>query len=110
MVPVVYWLVLFSIMWHGLSIPALGTFYRFKGVQPITEEEPAEISVLSDNAVVPTNAYGNPKRKFIIVHNRFSRPISGNEPALFQWRFGESLATLTTHVQSQELTISSDEH
>jgi hypothetical protein len=26
--PVVYWLVFFSIVFHGLSIPALDAFYR----------------------------------------------------------------------------------
>lgn len=100
MVPVVYWLVLFSIVWHGLSIPALDAFYRFKGVQPIAEEEPAELRVLSENDALPANAYANPKRKSIIVHNRFSRPISANEPALYRWHSNESLATLTTHAHS----------
>lgn len=100
MVPVVYWLVLFSIVWHGLSIPALDAFYRFKGVQPIMEDDPAEISILSENDALPTNAYASSKRKSIIIHNRFSRPISGNEPALYRWRSSESLATLTTHAQT----------
>lgn len=99
MIPVVYWLVLFSIVWHGLSIPALDAFYRWKGVQPIIEEEPAEIRVLSDNDVLPINAYANPKRNSIMVHNRFSRPISGRGPELYRWRSNESLETLTTHAQ-----------
>ncbi|KAH9878204.1 hypothetical protein J1614_003421 [Plenodomus biglobosus] len=99
MIPVVYWLVLFSIVWHGLSIPALDAFYRWKGVQPIVEEEPAEIRVLSDNEALPTNAYANPKRNSIMVHNRFSRPISGREPALYRWHSNESLQTLTAHSQ-----------
>ncbi|OAL43561.1 Na(+)/H(+) antiporter 1 [Pyrenochaeta sp. DS3sAY3a] len=99
MIPVVYWLVLFSIVWHGLSIPALDAFYRWKGVQPIIEEEPAEIRVLSENDALPTNAYANPKRKSIMVHNRFSRPISGRGPELYRWRSNESLETLTTHAQ-----------
>ncbi|KAH5028620.1 hypothetical protein HBI81_126000 [Parastagonospora nodorum] len=99
--PVVYWLVLFSIIWHGLSIPALDAFYRYKGVQPIIEEEPAEIHVLSENDALPANAYGNPKRKSVIVHNRFSRPVStGPGPELYRWHSDESLATLTTHAQS----------
>lgn len=100
MVPVVYWLVLFSIIWHGLSIPALDAFYRFKGVQPIIEEKPAEIRVLSDNDSLPINAYPNPKRNSIVVHNRFSRPISGTEPTLYRWHSSESLATLTPHAQT----------
>lgn len=46
MVPVVYWLVLFSIVVHGLSIPALNAFYVWKGVQPVQDEEgPVEVKV-----------------------------------------------------------------
>lgn len=37
--PVVYWLVLFSIVVHGLSIPALDIIYRYMGVQPIQNDE-----------------------------------------------------------------------
>lgn len=99
MVPVVYWLVLFSIVWHGLSIPALDAFYRWKGVQPIVEEEPAEIRILSNNDALPTNAHSNPKRNTIIIHNRFSRPISTREPELYRWHSNESLQTLTTSAQ-----------
>jgi hypothetical protein len=99
MIPVVYWLVLFSIVWHGLSIPALDAFYRWKGVAPIIEEEPSEMRITSDNEALPSNAYANPKRNSIIVHNRFSRPISGRGPELYRWRSNESLETLTTHAQ-----------
>jgi hypothetical protein len=74
--PVVCWLVLFSIIVHGLSIPALIALYRYKGVQPIVEENPAEVRDLSDNDALPANAYGKPKRNSVIVHNRLSRPIS----------------------------------
>ncbi|KAH7076320.1 Na(+)/H(+) antiporter 1 [Paraphoma chrysanthemicola] len=100
MIPVVYWLVLFSIVWHGLSIPALDAFYRWKGVAPIIEEEPAEIRILSNNDALPINAYANPKRNSIMVHNRFSRPISRGGPELYRWRSNESLETLTTHAQT----------
>jgi len=100
MVPVVYWLVLFSIVWHGLSIPALDAFYRWKGVQPIIEAEPAEIRVLSDNDALPTNGYANPKRQSVIVHNRFSRPVSiRGGPELYRWHSNESLQTLTAYAQ-----------
>lgn len=34
----VYWLVLFSIVVHGLSIPALNLIYKFYGVKPIQED------------------------------------------------------------------------
>ena len=37
--PVVYWLVLFSIVVHGLSIPALNLIYRYMGVQPNIQED-----------------------------------------------------------------------
>lgn len=99
MVPVVYWLVFFSIIFHGLSIPALDAFYRWKGVAPIVEDEPAEIRVLSDNDAMPTNAYANPKRNSVIVHNRFSRPVSGAVPELYRWHSNSSHETITNHAQ-----------
>lgn len=74
MIPVVYWLVLFSIIFHGLSIPALDLFYRWKGVQPIVEDNPAEVQVLSSTEALPNNAYKDPtKRNSVMVMNRFSR-------------------------------------
>lgn len=94
MIPVVYWLVLFSIVFHGLSIPALNAFYRYKGVQPIVEDQPAEIRVLSENDAMPSNGYANPKRQSIIVHNRFSRPVSGTGPELYRWHSNSSLEDL----------------
>lgn len=74
MIPVVYWLVLFSIIFHGLSIPALDLFYRWKGVLPIVEDAPAEVQVLSATEALPNNAYKDPsKRNTVMVMNRFSR-------------------------------------
>lgn len=74
MIPVVYWLVLFSIIFHGLSIPALDLFYRWKGVPPIVEDNPIEVQVLSNTEALPNNAYKDPsKRSSIMVMNRFSR-------------------------------------
>ncbi|KAH8747160.1 Sodium/hydrogen exchanger family-domain-containing protein, partial [Diaporthe sp. PMI_573] len=74
MIPVVYWLVLFSIIFHGLSIPALDLFYRWKGVQPIVEDSPTEVQVLSSTEALPNNAYKDPsKRNSVMVMNRFSR-------------------------------------
>jgi hypothetical protein len=78
MIPVVYWLVFFSIIFHGLSIPALDAFYRWKGVQPIEEDMPMELRLLSDNETIPNNAYLD-KRGSVIVSNRFSRPDLQNE-------------------------------
>lgn len=95
MVPVVYFLVVFSIVVHGLSIPALDAYYRYKNVQPISEAEPAEIRVLSDTDALPNNAYSNPKRNSVIVHNRFSRPQSmGVGPELYRWNPSDSHETL----------------
>lgn len=86
MVPVVYWLVFFSIILHGLSIPALDAFYKWKGVAPIVEAEPAEIAMPSDKDALPPNSYMNPKRGSVVVHNRFSRPISNaDQLGLRRW-------------------------
>jgi hypothetical protein len=95
MIPVVYWLVLFSIVFHGLSIPALDAFYRYKGVQPIVEDEPAEVRERSAREPLPANAYANPKRGSIIVHNRFSRPVSGVE--LTRWESHDSGTHVSSH-------------
>ncbi|KAF2793622.1 Na(+)/H(+) antiporter 1 [Melanomma pulvis-pyrius CBS 109.77] len=95
MVPVVYFLVVFSIVVHGLSIPALDAYYRYKGVQPISEADPAEIRILSDTDALPNNAYSHPKRQSFIVHNRFSRPHSmGVGPELYRWNPRDSHETL----------------
>ncbi|KFY22162.1 hypothetical protein V493_06808 [Pseudogymnoascus sp. VKM F-4281 (FW-2241)] len=72
MVPVVYWLVLFSIVVHGLSIPSLNLIYKWRGVPTIQEEDPSELLVLSKNTVLPKNSLKNPNRKSILIHNRFS--------------------------------------
>merc|ERR1711977_684044 len=70
--PVIYWLAFFSIVFHGLSIPALNAFYVWKGVEPIVEDDAVEITMRSDNEPLPNNAYVNPKRGSVIVSNRFS--------------------------------------
>lgn len=72
LVPVVYWLVLFSIVVHGLSIPALNIIYRYAGVKPITEDA-VEIKRKSIRIVTPVNAIEGDKETFI-AYNRFSRP------------------------------------
>ncbi|KAJ4366770.1 hypothetical protein N0V83_007295 [Neocucurbitaria cava] len=101
MIPVVYWLVIFSIIVHGLSIPALDAFYRYKKIPPISEAEPVEIRVFSDNEVLPNNANRNLKRNSVIIHNRFSRPHSmGPGPELYRWSERDSQDTALTHVKS----------
>jgi hypothetical protein len=88
MVPVVYFLVLFSIIVHGLSIPALDAFYRYKKIPSIEESEPAEVRMLSVTEPLPPNARFDEKRNSIYAHNRFSRPVSmtqGPGPELYRW-------------------------
>ncbi|KAK5653717.1 hypothetical protein OQA88_8748 [Cercophora sp. LCS_1] len=73
MVPVVYWLVLFSIVVHGLSIPGLNAIYKYYGVKPITEDA-TEIRRLSVRVPTPVNAAVGDGETFI-AYNRFSRPV-----------------------------------
>ena len=71
--PVVYWLVLFSIVVHGLSIPALNLIYSYMGVQPIKEDS-VEIRRTSMSVATPVNAVPGDQDTFI-AYNRFSRPV-----------------------------------
>jgi len=83
MIPVVYWLVLFSIVWHGLSIPALSLIYQWTGVKPVEDEEgPVEVPHLSENYPLPTNAIAgsqDARRRSVLVNNRFSRSYNTAE-------------------------------
>ncbi|KAL1861235.1 hypothetical protein Plec18170_001750 [Paecilomyces lecythidis] len=72
MVPVVYWLVFFSIIIHGLSVPVLSFIYKVLHVKPIIDN-PVEIVILSENEPLPNNSELKPERHSAIVHNRFSR-------------------------------------
>ncbi|KAH6868496.1 Na(+)/H(+) antiporter 1 [Alternaria rosae] len=86
MIPVVYFLVIFSIVFHGLSIPALDAFYRYKKIPAIEESEPAEIRVRSIHEALPKNTRMDSKRGSVYQHNRFSRPVSmGPGPELYRW-------------------------
>ncbi|EGX95824.1 Na(+)/H(+) antiporter 1 [Cordyceps militaris CM01] len=71
--PVVYWLVLFSIVIHGLSIPALNLIYTYMGIKPIKEDS-VEIRRISMNVATPVNAVAGNRDTFI-AYNRFSRPV-----------------------------------
>ncbi|EFY99763.1 NhaP-type Na+/H+ and K+/H+ antiporter [Metarhizium robertsii] len=71
--PVVYWLVLFSIVVHGLSIPALNLIYTYMGVKPI-KEDAVEMRRMSLRQPMPNNAVAGGKDT-IIAYNRFSRPV-----------------------------------
>ncbi|KJZ74361.1 hypothetical protein HIM_06171 [Hirsutella minnesotensis 3608] len=71
--PVVYWLVLFSIAVHGLSIPALNLIYSYIGVKPI-QDDAIELRRKSIRVATPTNAIADDRDTFI-AYNRFSRPV-----------------------------------
>lgn len=76
MTPVVYFLVLFSIVVHGLSIPALELIYRWQKVPPIVEMEPVTERQLSVTSALPNNAHIDPRHHSVVRHNRFSRAVS----------------------------------
>lgn len=74
--PVVYFLVLFSIVVHGLSIPALELIYLWKNVEPIVEMEPSVERRRSVSEALPPNSHVDPRCGSVVRHNRFSRVIS----------------------------------
>lgn len=74
--PVVYFLVLFSIVVHGLSIPALELIYRWQNVQPIVEMDPVTVRRLSVSDALPNNAHFDPRSGSVVQHNRFSMAVS----------------------------------
>ncbi|KAI1266948.1 Sodium/hydrogen exchanger family-domain-containing protein [Xylariaceae sp. FL1019] len=71
--PVVYFLVLTSILIHGLSIPILSAIYRYYEVSTITDDAVA-IRRRSIYAPTPPNAFRNDPNTFI-AYNRFFRPL-----------------------------------
>lgn len=71
MIPVVYWLVFFSIVVHGLSIPILNGIYSWLRVATI-KDHPVEVLLLSDNEPVPNNSVVNRESHSVMVNNRFS--------------------------------------
>jgi len=80
--PVAYWLALFSIVVHGLSIPALNQYYKFMGVQPV-QDDAVEMRRASIHVAPPSNAIEGDDSTFI-VYNRFARPVL--DSGLPQWR------------------------
>ncbi|KAG2411927.1 hypothetical protein HFD88_009483 [Aspergillus terreus] len=81
--PTVYWLVFFSILVHGLSIPVLNAIYKVMGVPPVVDPSgPAEIRPLSANEPLPKNSFLNSKRRSVMLYNRFSR---SNYPEDIGW-------------------------
>lgn len=77
--PTVYFLVLFSIVIHGLSIPALEIIYRWRGVQPVMELAPSIDRRRSMSEALPPNSHLDPLGGGVVRHNRFSRVISRDD-------------------------------
>ncbi|KAK4664634.1 uncharacterized protein QC763_512490 [Podospora pseudopauciseta] len=71
--PTVYFLVFFSIVIHGLSIPALNAIYGWYGVQPI-QDDAMLFERKSIRVPTPVNAEVGDDHTFI-AYNRFSRPV-----------------------------------
>lgn len=72
--PVVFFLVLTSIVVHGLSIPALSAIYRAYGVQPIADDA---VQLRRQSIHVPAPANARPDSAdgdYFVAYNRFSRP------------------------------------
>ncbi|KAH7156661.1 Na(+)/H(+) antiporter 1 [Dactylonectria macrodidyma] len=89
--PIVYWLVLFSVVVHGLSIPALDLLYRYLGVKPI-HDDAVEMWCSSLREALPANA-AMAGRDTLIAYNRFSRPIEAVDiPRHETWGSGGSSA------------------
>ncbi|PYH88121.1 plasma membrane antiporter [Aspergillus ellipticus CBS 707.79] len=78
MVPVVYWLVLFSIIVHGLSVPALNALYKAFDV-PRIYDHPVSVILLSENEPLPNNSTMERGRHSMIINNRFSRPSGSDD-------------------------------
>lgn len=68
----IYFLVVFSIIGHGLSIPLLNIIYNRLGVKPI-QEDAVTLRRKSMRVATPTNAITNDDDTFI-AYNRFRRP------------------------------------
>ena len=71
MIPVVYWLVFFSIIVHGLSIPILNGIYRLLRVAAI-QDHPVDVMLLSENEPIPNNSVAHREDHSVTVNNRFS--------------------------------------
>ncbi|ELQ36731.1 Na(+)/H(+) antiporter [Pyricularia oryzae] len=81
LVPSVYFLVLFSIVVHGLSIPALDFAYRTAGVKPITDDA-VQLRRKSAAVATPANArVDSAEPEYFVAYNRFSRPVLTQDAA-----------------------------
>ncbi|ETS82325.1 hypothetical protein PFICI_04201 [Pestalotiopsis fici W106-1] len=75
--PIVYFLALFSILVHGLSIPALNMIYVRFNVQPVTNDA-EQVRRKSAHVATPINAISTEQGTFI-AFNRFDRPDQGGD-------------------------------
>ena len=111
MVPVVYWLVLFSIVVHGLSIPLLNLIYKWRRVEFVVDEDGGvETDLLSGNVSLPKNARreSTVERPFkVTVQNRFSRAsvVDIHDPEFFRpnWAWPLAEEDEESHSRSQSL-------
>ncbi|KAL5343801.1 Sodium/hydrogen exchanger family-domain-containing protein, partial [Aspergillus crustosus] len=78
--PVVYWLVLFSIIVHGLSVPVLHLFYQALKVPKVCDH-PVEMVLLSENEPLPNNSTVDRQRHSVLINNHFSEANGLNENA-----------------------------
>lgn len=74
--PAVYWLVFFSIVIHGLSIPAMSIYYHYLGAEEI-KDDAIQVRRASIRAATPVNAMELDPNTFV-AYNRFHRPGSMN--------------------------------
>ncbi|KLU86018.1 Na(+)/H(+) antiporter [Magnaporthiopsis poae ATCC 64411] len=78
LVPSVYFLVMFSIVVHGLSIPVLDMAYRYLGVEPVTDDA-VQMRRKSAHVAPPANArVDSSDSEYFVAYNRFSRPVPNN--------------------------------
>lgn len=72
MAPCIHFLVVFSIVAHGLSTPILALIYQQMGVQPI-QEDATSIRRVSIHQAAPANSVH--EGDHFVAYNRFSRPV-----------------------------------
>ncbi|KAF7543553.1 hypothetical protein G7Z17_g10651 [Cylindrodendrum hubeiense] len=70
----IYFLVVFSIVVHGLSIPLLNVIHQNRGVKPI-QDDAVSIRRRSIHMAMPPNAVAEDDEN-VIAYNRFWRPTS----------------------------------
>ncbi|KAK8063715.1 hypothetical protein PG996_008367 [Apiospora saccharicola] len=83
LVPCVYFLVLFSMVVHGLSIPALDALYRWYRVAPVADDA-VQLQRKSVYVPAPVNAVPDSSDdNFFVAYNRFSRPVLNHRRTVF---------------------------